>query len=600
MRTAIATVCLSGGLVEKLHAIAAAGFDGVEIMDSDLVAAFESPEEIRALCDRLGLTIELFQPFRDFESVDEATFQDNLRRAKAKFEIMDRLGAKMMLLCSNVGTASVPGDETAVRQLGALADLAAEHGIAIAYEALAWGHYVSDYRDAWRIVQLADRPNLGICLDSFHVLSRGFDPSAIEDIDPDKIYFLQLADAPALDMDVLSWSRHHRLFPGEGDFDLIGFLSHTILAGYRGPLSLEVFNDTFRQTDVERTAEQALRSLRWLYDRTAALNGWEELQLDAPQPPRGIDFVEIACDDLGTIEQMLHQLGFEFSGRHRSKDVQLWQAGEARIVLSEQGREARARIVGIGFIVDDAAAAARRAVAIGAPAVFRRTYAGEHELPAVEAPDGTKMYWNSVAERTAWLPEFEGGISTAHSPQSLDGVIDHINVAHPWYEFDDAVLFHNSSLALESVPPTNLPGLRGLVRSQVMHTPDGAVRIAMNMAPPTAPLLPRHIAVRVDDAIAAARAAQERGMRFLQVPSNYYDDLMARFGLDAAFLAELQALGLLYDRDADGAFIHFYTPTIGEVFFEIVQRIDDYAGYGAANAPVRLAAQQALSERSIA
>ena len=55
MRTSIATVCLSGSLTEKLRACAAAGFDGVEIFEPDLVAAEESPEEIRALTDRLGL-----------------------------------------------------------------------------------------------------------------------------------------------------------------------------------------------------------------------------------------------------------------------------------------------------------------------------------------------------------------------------------------------------------------------------------------------------------------------------------------------------------------------------------------------------------------
>src|SRR5690606_31329062 len=105
MNTSVATVCLSGGLVEKIHACAESGFDGVEIMDADLVAAPESPEEIRALCDRLGLRIDLFQPFRDAEGVDDATFADTLRRAGAKFDVMERLGADHMLVCSNVATA---------------------------------------------------------------------------------------------------------------------------------------------------------------------------------------------------------------------------------------------------------------------------------------------------------------------------------------------------------------------------------------------------------------------------------------------------------------------------------------------------------------
>ncbi|MFV0434015.1 MAG: TIM barrel protein [Leucobacter sp.] len=593
MRTSIATVCLSGSLTEKLHACAAAGFDGVEIMDADLIAAHESPEEIRALCDRLGLTIELFQPFRDFEGVDDDTFADNMRRARAKFQVMQRLGARMMLLCSNVATATRPEPEIAAAQLGALADLAVDYGIDIAYEALAWGRYVDDYREAWRIVQLADRPNLGTCLDSFHVLSRGHDPAAIEQIDPDKLFFLQLADAPALDMDVLSWSRHHRLFPGEGDFDLTRFLSHVILAGYRGPLSLEVFNDTFRQTDTGRTAAHAIRSLRWLYDRTAALNGWSELQLAPPQLPRSIDFVEISGEDLSSVEQTLSQLGFAFGGRHHSKDVRLWQAGDARVILNEQTRAQGTHLAGIGFEVENAASAAQRAVAIGAEPLFRRTYAGDFELPGVIAPDGTEITWSSLPAAESWMPEFEGGAQVA---SELQGTVDHINMAHPWQEFDEAVLFNTSTLALEAGPTSDLPGPQGLVRSQVMRTADGTARLAMNLAPPTAALPPRHIAVRVDDAVAAARAARERGLPFLRIPRNYYDDLEARFGLDAELVAQLQSLDLLYDRDGEGSFIHFYTPTIGDVFFEIVERRGGYDGYGAANAPIRLAAQRIRGE----
>lgn len=608
MRTSIATVCLSGGLVEKLHACAEAGFDGVEIMDADLVSAFESPEEIRALCARLGLSIDMFQPLRDIESVDDAVFADNLRRAEAKFDVMERLGADLILLCSNVGTATVADEAVAVRQLGELADLAAKRGIRIAYEALAWGRYVSDYRDAWRLVQLADRPNLGVCLDSFHVLSRGHDPSGIERIDPAKLFFLQLADAPELQLDVLSWSRHHRLFPGEGEFDLVGFLGHMIRAGYTGPLSLEIFNDTFRQTDVLRTAQHALRSLNWLADRTAAENGWAEDRLDAPQEPDGIDFVEIAGEDLSAVEQQLDQLGFVFAGRHRSKAVRLWCAGEARVIMNEQTHDPGARLLGMGLLVGDAEAAARRAQGIGAPAVFRRTSAGEQHLSAVAAPDGTEVYWADRAISAAWQGEFDGGFreggATGQHGQSrhgqgggeLSGRIDHINIATPWQHYDEAVLFNTSVLALEPEPAAELPGPRGLVRSQVMRTADGAVRLAMNLVPPTAALPPRHVAVRVDDALAVARSARERGLRFLPIPGNYYDDLEARFGLDPALLAELRELGLLYDRDAAGSFIHFYTPTIDGVFFEIVQRIGAYDGYGAPNAPVRLAAQPVVAQ----
>ena len=89
----------------------------------------------------------------------------------------------------------------------------------------------------------------------------------------------------------------------------------------------------------------------------------------------------------------------------------------------------------------------------------------------------------------------------------------------------------------------------------------------------------------------AAKSARDRGLEFLQIPANYYEDLDARFDLDPGFLATLKDLNLLYDRDADGEFLHFYTATVGSVFFEMVERRGTYDGYGAPNAPVRHAVQ---------
>ena len=135
----------------------------------------------------------------------------------------------------------------------------------------------------------------------------------------------------------------------------------------------------------------------------------------------------------------------------------------------------------------------------------------------------------------------------------------------------------------------------GLVRSQVMRSSDGAVRMALNIAPMVfdgdGSGYPQHVAFACSDLVTLARTAVARGLQFLPVPGNYYEDLDARFGLDPKFLAVLKDLNLLYDRDADGEFLHFYTSTVGNVFFEVVERRPAYEGYGAPNAPVRLAAQ---------
>jgi 4-hydroxyphenylpyruvate dioxygenase len=599
MKTSIATVCLSGTLPEKLHAIADAGFDGVEIFEPDLVASPASPEEIAALAQRLGLTLDLYQPFRDAEGVAEEQFRSVLHRARAKFRLMQCMGIDTMLVCSNVATATVDDTTVSADHLRRLGDEAEKYGVRLAFEALAWGRFVDDFRRAWRIVELADHPAVGVCLDSFHILSRGHDPAEIETIPGQKIFFLQLADAPALTMDVLSWSRHHRLFPGEGSFDLAGFMEHVIGAGYAGPLSLEVFNDTFRQTEVRRTARQAKRSLTWLEDQTArrdSVRGQGDLRrLPAVDQPKGFDFAEIKAEDTDAVELMLQQLGFAFGGRHRTKPVRLWTQGRARVVCNEQhAREWVPTIAAIGFQVSDPRLSERRAREMNAPPVYRRTHASEQDLPAFRAPDGTEMFLADVTdEQPGWVAEFEDGVP-ARGPRLITG-IDHVNLAHPWQDFDEAVLFYSSVLALDSATSQEVAAPTGLVRSHVVRSADGTVRLALNVAPlafdhPHG--FPQHVAFSSQDAIAAARAGRERGLRTLPIPPNYYEDLVARFDLAAAYVEELQDLSLLYDRDERGGeFLHFYTETVGAVFLEVVQRIGGYQGYGAANAPVRLAAQ---------
>jgi 4-hydroxyphenylpyruvate dioxygenase len=150
---------------------------------------------------------------RDFEAVPAPLLEQNLRRAERKFAVMADLGVDTLLVCSSVSPAAVDDDALAADQLHQLAETAAMHSVRIAYEALAWGRYVADYTHAWKIVSAVDHPNLGVCLDSFHILSRGLDPAGIRDIPADKLFFVQLSDAPQVGMDVLQWSRHYRCFP---------------------------------------------------------------------------------------------------------------------------------------------------------------------------------------------------------------------------------------------------------------------------------------------------------------------------------------------------------------------------------------------------
>ncbi|MFF7790674.1 TIM barrel protein [Streptomyces sp. NPDC007991] len=592
MRTSIATVSLSGSLTGKLTAAARAGFDGVEIFENDLLASPLTPEEIRARCGDLGLSIDLYQPMRDIEAVPEDEFARNLRRARHKFELMRRLGADMVLVCSSVSPQALDDDALAAEQLSRLADLARDHGIRVAYEALAWGRHVSTYDHAWRIVESADHPALGTCLDSFHILSRGSEPKDLEGIAAipgEKVFFLQLADAPLLAMDVLQWSRHYRCFPGQGGFDVAGLLRHVLRTGYDGPLSLEVFNDVFRQAEAGPTAVDARRSLLVLQETVG------RAALPEPVVPTGVAFAELVTPDAEPLTALLGALGFARTGRHRGKPVALWEQGDARILVNTgpMVRRDGTQLAAIGWESPDPAAAARRAEALLAPVLPRRRATGDAPLDAVAAPDGTELFFCATgrAGLPDWRTDFED-TAPAPGPVGVRG-IDHLALTQPWHHFDEAALFYQGVLGLHAQESVDVADPYGLLRSRAVTNADGSVRIALTVgaAPTDDTVHAQHIALATDDVVASARRFREAGGALLPVPANYHDDLAARFEFAHGELETYRDLGILYDRDAHGVFRHCYTRTVGRVFFELVQRDDGYRGYGAPNAPVRLAAQ---------
>ena len=272
MKTSIATVSLSGSLSEKLEAIAAAKFDAVEIFENDLVTFNGTPADVRQATKQLGLDIVTLQPFRDFEGMPDSLRNRVFARAERKFDVMEELGCDLLMICSNVAPDSLGGIERAAADLHELGERAAKRGLRVAFEALAWGRHISDYRDAWEAVRRANHPAVGLVLDTFHILARKTDLSAIRAIPRDRIFLVQMADAPMLQMDYLSWSRHFRNFPGQGDLPLLEFMEALAATGYDGPLSLEIFNDQFRAGSARSVAVDGHRSLLFLLDQLAAKN----------------------------------------------------------------------------------------------------------------------------------------------------------------------------------------------------------------------------------------------------------------------------------------------------------------------------------------
>ena len=342
MKTSIATVSISGDLREKLAAIAAAGFDGIEIFEQDFIAFDGSPRDVGHMVRDHGLEITLFQPFRDFEGLPEPLRARALDRAERKFDVMGELGTDLILVCSSSHPQALGGIDRAADDFRDLGERAAKRGLRVGFEALAWGRHINDHRDAWEVVRRADHANIGLVLDSFHTLARKIDPDTIRRIPGDRIFFVQLADAPMIEMDLLYWSRHFRNMPGEGDLDVPGFMRAVAATGYDGPLSLEIFNDQFRGGSPRAIAVDGHRSLLFLMDQVRRAE--PALKIDVPDmPPRiraeGVEFIEFAADEAeaADLRRTLAALGFRQAGQHLTKQVSLWRQGAINVVINTEG-----------------------------------------------------------------------------------------------------------------------------------------------------------------------------------------------------------------------------------------------------------------------
>ncbi len=618
MKTSIATVSVSGALEGKLHAIAQAGFGGAEIFENDLLSAPETAAEIGRLMADIGLACTMFQPFRDLEGMPEPQRASGFERMKRKFAVMDQLGTDLVLLCSNCSPVALGERAAMIEDLHELGELAAAHGKRVGYEALAWGRHVHDHRDAWAMVRDLDHPAIGLVLDSFHSLARAVPSASIGDIRAEKLFLVQVADAPVIEMDYLNWSRHFRCMPGQGDFALAEYASAIRKTGYEGWWSLEVFNDRFRAGSASQVARDGHRSLQLLDDQCS-----RRLDLEPPMPARvktsGFEFIEFAAshEEAAVFGQFFTALGFAPTARHRSKDVTCWQQGAINLVVNSEPEGLAhsfdivhgGSVCAIGIAVEDQQGALARAAALDIPRFAQAVGPGEWEIPSLRGVGGSLIYLVDEKTRGAmWAEEFPVPLDGAHSRADLTR-IDHVAQSMHYEEFLSWLLYYSALFEVSKTPQLEITDPMGLVYSQAVENIDRSLRFTLNGSLAAQSLTSRfiqnyfgagvqHIAFACTDIFAAAENARAAGLPFLEIGPNYYEDLESRFGLDSDLVARMAALNLMYDRDGEAEYFQFYSRAVAKrVFFEIVER-RGYQGYGAANAAIRLNAQAKYREPS--
>ena len=278
------TITMAGSLEAKLEAMKGAGFSQVMLMARDLVSHPAGVAGAVAAVKASGLRPTGFQVLRDFEGLSGHLHDYKMDMAKSMLEMCAATGSKVLLVCSSTSRHATDDINALARDLKKLAMLAIPLGIKIAYEGLSWGRNINEFTTAWDVVCLADCPNLGIGLDSFHIFASKTPLDSIDELDPKKIFLTQLSDfmwneTPTFE-DRMTTARTFRVFPGEGvhSAQLADLVLRLERIGYRGDYSFEVFNDDYQQLPLATVAARARRSALWLNDdvlhRAAPLPDW--------------------------------------------------------------------------------------------------------------------------------------------------------------------------------------------------------------------------------------------------------------------------------------------------------------------------------------
>ena len=264
------TISLAGPLEGKLRAMREAGFTQVMLSARDIVGHEQGVEAAIRVVKDSGLRVTGFQVLRDFEGLSGGLREYKVDIAKSMLALCSAVGSNVLLVCSSTSTHATEDMDVIATDLRRLAMLALPRGIKVAFEGLSWGRTINEFPQAWDAVCRADMPNLGLGVDSFHAFATRTDLDLLDEVDPDKIFLVQLADFMWHEIrsveERINTARHFRVFPGEGahSAEVAELVRKLDRIGYRGDYSFEVFNDDYQQIPQATVAQRAHKSAVWL------------------------------------------------------------------------------------------------------------------------------------------------------------------------------------------------------------------------------------------------------------------------------------------------------------------------------------------------
>ncbi len=624
MVLAVSTASVPGDIQSKLDIVARTGFTGVDLYDFDVFCAEISPAAIGEHAKQLGLTIQSLHLVHDLEGLHGTARQQACDRLDYALDLAEGIGAPTLLVASS----TLPDADADISRICAdfaeFASKAAARGRKLALQALPWATHLTTDLKAYEIVCAVDHPALGLGLNAFHSLVGGALPTQLRSIAGEKLFHVGLADSPtripawtpALQQPPSILKSIQRVLPGQGELPLAGFVRVIARSGYRGGWSLAPVSDSNRHPR-SNYAHDGFRAMVSLLDEV----GQTEPTLQQPLaglPARvnleGFEFIEFAVDDAAyaKLTQVLEALCFRRERRHIQKPVELWRQGAINIVVNSSRAQQKQRspdaapvVSELGLRVKNAHQTVERAKTLGAPEFTKPAQAGELSLPGIKGVGESIVHF--IDERSdlhrLWDIEFCPVSTTPAIPPAGLRRIDHIAQTMPYQDMQSWLTFYTSTFVMDKAAIVGVSDPTGQVLSQAITSPEGEVRLNLNGANEAHTLAGtfltndmhagvQHIAFLSEDIFETSAHLARANFPRLTVPQGYYDNLAVHFGLPPERIAQLKAGNIFYDRDGDEEYYQIYsTPLFQGFFFEIVERRRGYEGYGARNAPVRLAAQ---------
>lgn len=247
------------------------GFAGLGIWHADLQHSLEtqSLQDLKSTFDDNGLRhleLEFLMDWFLDEDDDRRRASDTIRRLL--FDASAVLGAH------HIKVGNIPGAPCGLAQLterfGELCEDAAQHTDAkVVYEFMPFDENVKTLDAALTIVEGAAAPNGGLAIDTWHMTKLGIPPEDLRRVPLEYLSWIELSDGRLESMDdLVDETVNHRALPGEGEFDLGGYVDTCVDHGYSGPWGVEVLSDDLRNNPIDVIFRRA-------YETTAAQFGYE-------------------------------------------------------------------------------------------------------------------------------------------------------------------------------------------------------------------------------------------------------------------------------------------------------------------------------------